>query len=404
MVLRAGYGIFYDRFTEDLALTQALRNGLIQQQFLVQNPAFFNPNQVVPPSAFQSSTLAPQTIYQPNPNLRTPYTMQTGVSLERQLTKSANVAVTYLNSRGVHAFYTNFVNANAPGALPPGEILYQYQSAGMFKQNQLIVNSSVRMGTKLTLFGYYVLNYANSDTSGPTYMPSDPLDPALDYGRASFDYRHRLFMGGTVGLPKGFRLSPFLIASSGPPFNVTTGSELFGDAQFNSRPAFATCTATPAPNVVQTKFGCFNIAPAPGELLIPINDATGPARFVLNLRLSKSIGFGKKKEATAATGPGGPGGGGTFGRGPGPGPGGGGRGGGFGGGRGGGMFDAGATNRRYTLTFAVAARNVLNNVNLAIPVGNLSSPLFGQSNGLAGGPYSSNTANRRIDLQVTFGF
>ncbi len=192
--------------------------------------------------------------------------MQTGVSLERQLTKSANVAVTYLNSRGVHAFYTNFVNANAPGALPPGEILYQYQSAGMFKQNQLIVNSSVRMGTKLTLFGYYVLNYANSDTSGPTYMPSDPLDPALDYGRASFDYRHRFFMGGTVGPAKGFRLSPFLIASSGPPFNITTGSDLFGDAQFNSRPAFATCTATSAPNVVQTKFGCFNVAPAPGEV------------------------------------------------------------------------------------------------------------------------------------------
>src|SRR5262249_41803885 len=125
-------------------------------------------------------------------------------------------------------------------------------------------------------------------------------------------------------------------------------------------------------------------------------------RFVLNLRLSKAFGFGKKKEAVNTGGPGGPGGG-TFGRGPGPGPGGGGRGAGFGGGRGGGGFDA-QSNRRYTLTFAVAARNVLNNVNLATPIGNLSSPVFGQSNGLAGGPYSSNTANRRVDLQVTFSF
>ncbi len=402
MVLRAGFGIFYDRFTEDLVLTQQLQNGIIQQQFLVQNPAFYNPNQVVPPSQFTASSISPQTIYQPNPNLRTPYTMQTGISLERQLTKSANMAVTYLNSRGVHAFYTNFINANEPGALPPNEILYQYQSEGVFEQNQLIVNSSVRMGTKLTLFGYYVLNYANSDTAGPTYMPSDPLDPAADYGRASFDYRQRLFMGGTIGLPKAFRLSPFLIASSGVPFNITTGDDLFGDAQFNTRPGVATCSATPTPNIVQTKYGCFNVAPAPGDALLPINDATGPGRFVLNLRLSKTFGFGKKNEATAATGPGGPGGGGTFGRGPG-GPGGGGRGGG-GGPRGGGGFDAGATNKRYGLTFAVAARNVFNNVNLATPVGNLSSPVFGQSNGLAGGPYSSNTANRRIDLQVTFSF
>jgi hypothetical protein len=403
IVLRAGYGIFYDRFTEDLALTQQLQNGLIQQQFIVQNPAFFNPNTTTLPADFGGSTVAPRTIYQPNPNLRAPYTMQTGVSVERQLTKSANVAVTYLNSRGVHAFYTNFINANQPGAVPPDQILYQYQSEGVFKQNQLIVNSSVRMGTKLTLFGYYVLNYAKSDTSGPTFVPSDPLDPSLDYGRAAFDYRHRLFVGGTVSLPQGFRLSPFLVASSGPPFNITTGDDLFGDAQFNARPAFATCT-TSAPNIVQTKFGCFNVNPAPGDALIPINDAAGPARFALNLRLSKTFGFGQKKEAAPAAGPGGPGGGGTFGRGPGVG-GGGGRGGGFGGGgRGGGGFDAGATNRRYSLTFAVSARNVFNNVNLAIPVGDLSSPLFGQSNGLAGGPYSSNTANRRIDLQVTFSF
>jgi len=261
------------------------------------------------------------------------------------------------------------------------------------------------MGAKLSIFGYYVLNYASSDTSGPTYVPSDPLDPALDYGRATFDYRQRVFMGGTIGLPKNFRLSPFLIASTGVPFNITTGQDLFGDAQFNARPSFAPCSSVGAPNVLQTKFGCFNAAPTIGSALIPVNDATGPGRFVLNLRLSKTIGFGKVKETAATAGPGGPGSGGTFGRG--PGGGGGGRGGGGGGGRGGGGpggSDSGATNRRYSLTFSVAGRNILNNVNLATPVGDLSSPLFGQSNGLAGQPYSSNTANRRIDLQVTFGF
>jgi hypothetical protein len=249
----------------------------------------------------------------------------------------------------------------------------------------------------VSLFGYYVLNYANSDTSGASYIPSDPLDPALDYGRASFDYRNRIFMGGTLNFPKGFRLSPFFIASSGPPFNITTGQDVFGDARFNARPAFAACSATPALNIVQTTFGCFDVSPQPGESLIPINDAEGAARFTLNLRLSKTFGFGRTKEASAAGGPGGPGGGGTFGR-PGMGPG---RGGG-GGERGG--FDQGATNRRYSLTFAVSARNTFNKVNLATPIGDLSSPLFGQSNGIAGGPYGSSTANRRIDLQVTFGF
>ena len=58
------------------------------------------------------------------------------------------------------------------------------------------------------------------------------------------------------------------------------------------------------------------------------------------------------------------------------------------GGGGGGMFTRDGTGRRYNLTFTVSARNVLNRVNLAPPVGNISSPLFDQSIALAGGPYS----------------
>jgi hypothetical protein len=56
------------------------------------------------------------------------------------------------------------------------------------------------------------------------------------------------------------------------------------------------------------------------------------------------------------------------------------------------------------MTFTISGRNVLNRVNLAPPVGSITSPLFGESNQLAGGPYSSAGANRRIDLQVLFSF
>lgn len=389
-VLRAGYGIFYDRFGSDLVLQQQLQNGIIQQQFLVQNPPFFDPNKALP----VSSSASPVTIYTPNPNLRTPYVMQTGATIERQLTKVANLSVTYLNSRGVHQFYTN---ATPPaGTPPPGatpQIIYQYQSGGIFKQNQLIVNSSIRMGQNLSLFGYYTLNYAHSDTAGANYVPSTPSDILQDYGRASFDVRHRVFIGGSVGLPAGFRLSPFMIASSGSPFNITTGQDLFGIAVFNTRPTIGTCGA---PGVKDTVYGCFNLATVPGQAVIPINEGTGPGRFTLNLRVSKTFGFGAKKEPNAQGG-GGPGGG-TFGRGPG-GPHGGG-----GGERGGGIFGGNPSNNRYNLTFTVNARNVFNDVNVTNPIGNLSSPLFGQSNGLVGGPFSSSTANRLIYLQCLFNF
>ena len=396
-VLRAGFGMFYDRFAYNLELQQ-LRynlNGSLQNEYQVANPQFFiGQTPVLPPSATGSNA------YANNPNLHAPYTIQTGVTLERQLTKTANLAVTYLNSRGVHEFYTNNLNPVDPITGQRADAnqgnVFQYQSEGIFKQNQVIVNGSIRMGTKLSLFGYYTLNYADSDTSGAGSFPSNPGNLQEDYGRASYDIRHRLFVGGSIGLPHGFRLSPFLIASSGIPFNITTGTDPYQNQndQYNLRPAFATCT--PA---IQTKFGCF-VIPTAGELSIytpiPVNYGDGPGRFSLNLRLSKTFGFGPVLEG-ASGGGGGPMGGGTFGRGPG-GPGRGGPGGGRGG------PDAGATNRRYAVTFSVNARNVLNNVNLATPIGNLGSPLFGESNGLTGRPYSDSTSNRRLDLQVSFSF
>jgi hypothetical protein len=76
------------------------------------------------------------------------------------------------------------------------------------------------------------------------------------------------------------------------------------------------------------------------------------------------------------------------------------------GGGGGGFWGGGTTNRRYNLTFSIAARNLFNNVNLGLPVGSLSSPIFGESNGIAGffGGGAGGAANRRIDLQVRFAF
>jgi hypothetical protein len=70
-----------------------------------------------------------------------------------------------------------------------------------------------------------------------------------------------------------------------------------------------------------------------------------------------------------------------------------------------------ASDRRYNLTLGVSVRNVFNKVNLANPSGVLNataqgtvSQFFDSSNGIQGGPFSSGSAVRRIDLQATFSF
>jgi hypothetical protein len=338
--------------------------------------------------------------------------MQTAVTVERQISKDAKVAVSYLNSRGVHQFLTRNINAPLPGTFNPADPasgvrplgpignVYQYESSGILKQNQLIVNATVRAASKISVFGYYTLNYANGNTNGASFFPSNQYNLAADYGRSAFDVRNRLFMGGTVALPYAIRLSPFMIVSSGRPYNITLGRDLNGDSIFNDRPGListrscSTVTSL-APSVECTQVGTFDLVPAAGETIVPINYGTAPGMFTLNLRLSKTFGLGPKVEGSAGRrGDMGPGGGGhDHGR--------------FGQVMGGPIGLGSATDRRYSLTFGVQARNVLNRVNLGVPVGNLSSPLFGESNSLAGGfgPGGPSTAaNRKIDLMVTFNF
>jgi hypothetical protein len=420
-VLRAGFGIFYDRFNETYALqAERLAGGAdALTQFVVTTPGFFNATTPVPISSLPANLTLPST-YRLEPNLRSPSTTQTAVSFERQLTKVANMSVSYLNSRGADQLFTNNINTPFIGEYIPTQPLlnrplgpignvYEYESEAIFRQNQLFVQATVRAGSKLLITSYYTLNYAKSDTSGANSFPSNPFNILADYGRASFDIRNRYFMLASIALPYGFRFSPFMIASSGIPYNITLSQDVLGSSQFNYRPNFATAS-TPSQNVVTVPgLPAFNTVPSPGEE-IPVNYLTSAGRFTLNVRLSKTFGFGKAAEGPTGAGAGGPGGGG-------------GRGGGGGGGRGpGGPFGggggfggiAGGSNKRYNVTFSINARNLLNNVNSAVPSAVLfaptatspaeASPFFARPNTQALGPFNSNSANRQIYLQASFSF
>jgi hypothetical protein len=428
-VLRAGFGIFYDRFPENLVLQADRLNGINQQTLLISSPNFFP--ELPATTTLESLSSSLPTSYQLAPNLRAPYTLQFATSLEQQVTKNATVSVTYLHSHGVHQLLLDDLNAPLPGTFPLGDPsvglrplgnsvgnLYQYDSVGLFNQNQLISNFNLRLGAKLSLFGYYTLNYADSDTTGNTpTVAMNPYNLLESYGRASFDIRNRFFMAGTWNLPHRFALSPFLVTASGAPFNVTVGPDLFGTGVFNARPGFAPAGAS-GPGIVTKSLGTFDTEPQAGQALVPSNYFTGPGQFTLNLRLSKTFSFGKEVGRRANTGGGGGyGGGGGGGGGRGGGGGGGYGGGGLGGrgmagggGRGGGIFGPGNTStKRYNLTFSVYARNLTNNVNLGTPIGVIGSPLFDHSNSLGGvfggGPGGGSQAmNRRIDFQVVFSF
>lgn len=425
-VIRSGWGIFFTRFPDTDVLNALRFNGVTQTNYLINNAVAQGGSAAAQQAlayypavpAVSLLTVENQAIYQIDQSLHAPYIMQGSIGVERALPAHTTLAVNFVDTRGVHVLRERDINAYLPGTYtgqgtgirpyPIPDDIYNYETSGLFKQAQLITNVNSRINNHISLQGYYVFGEAHTNAGG---FPMNQYNDDADWGRASYDARHRAFIGGNVGLPFGLIVAPFMTASSGLPFNITTGNDFEGDGIFNQRPAFATGPCAPSmPSIVCTRFGAFNLTPEPGQAVIPFNYGNGPAQFSVNFRLSRTWGWGE------SAGPAGPrnNGGGGFGGPGGPGGGGGGRGGGggFGGGgmRGMGMGAIAGTGKKYNLTLTLAARNAFNHVNYGTPNGVLTSPFFGESTTLAGqglgmfGGAGSAAGNRRIDLQLRFSF
>lgn len=447
-VFRGGAGIFYDRFNENYTLQAERFDGTSQIQYVVttgagilSQPVFSADGRVTNvPTAAQLAQFAPltSTIRRVSEDLKSPYTMQAVLGVERQLPLRTTLSTFFIWSRNVNVLRLR--NVNAPVCGPTGALcpqnptqaqlqafrpdptlgnVYEYESSGFLNQRQLIVNFNSRLNPRFSLFGNYRLGWAKGDAEGGGFFggggvsfPAYSYDLSGEYGRSTLGTRHNFFISGQFTLPWNVRVSPFIIASSGIPFNITTGVDTNRDSLFTERPTFGALAAACQSRNLQ-KSWC-DVGGEDPNAIIPRNYGIGPGSFTVNLNVNKTFGFGGSSRTTVADNQGGqpqaggnnPRGGGGRGQGGGGNRGGGGPGGfgGMGGGRGG---FGGGSDKPYNLTLGVQVSNLLNRTNLGIPVGNLSAPTFGQSVSTGGafgffGGGGSNSGNRRIELQARF--
>jgi hypothetical protein len=398
LIIRGGFGIFYERFSENLTLQARRFNGLSQQQFIVTDPSVLDLYPAAPTLETLSGFALPQTVRNVASDLQAPHIMQSAISIERQLPLKTNLTVTFINTRVTHMLRSRNINAPLAGTFIPGVAgsgtrplgnignIFEFESSGRYNQSQLVVNLRGNLGRRVNFFGSYGLNKASSDTDGPLTFPTYSYALDNEYGPASTDVRHYLFLGSFLEGPWGLRIGPGIVARSGVPFNITTGQDTNGDALFTDRPAFA--TDPNKPGVIQTRYGALDPNPAAGATLVPRNYGRGPAFFLTSLHVEKSFSFGGGGSAGPPPGPPPPGP-----PPPGPPPGG---------------------EQRFHLSLSLEVFNILNHANLGTPVGNLSSPLFDQSNTTAGGfgfgggrvGFGGNpqTSNRRIIFGLRFRF
>jgi len=129
-VIRAGYGIFYDRFALANTLAAARYTGVVQQQYVFSNPDTF-PN---PPALLSSGVdRSSQAIQEVDAHFRAPALMQAATTLERQLPRNSTIAITYTNSHSTHVLRSEDINAPLPGTYSvsnPNSGVYPYGSSG----------------------------------------------------------------------------------------------------------------------------------------------------------------------------------------------------------------------------------------------------------------------------------
>jgi outer membrane receptor protein involved in Fe transport len=253
MVLRGGYGLFYDRLSNQLGLLESLSLPNYESSSSVNtggSPTNFNlhgslanPFPTLPvrsqfpilPQLFPQNTSnapAPIGIFDIDPKLRTPYYQQYGLNIQTQLSRGFLLEIGYVGARGEHlpvqteanqalvASPTSPVNgvttnntgttdstaARAPyiGFSNSGFLFLQTSQTSNFNSLQTTVTEKLGKATLLATYMYSKsLDTGSGTTDGTVFTTSsgDQTNPAQAYGPSNFNRTHHAALRFTQPVP-----------------------------------------------------------------------------------------------------------------------------------------------------------------------------------------------------------
>jgi hypothetical protein len=226
-VIRAGFGEYY-ALLDNLSY-RLDQNAPFNNVYAVKNIPF---SSITPSATYAGAKLIPSGV---QPNLLTPTVESWSLKIEQQIAPNTSLGVSYIGSHGYHELLSVDANLPSPTLCPaspcpsgyPAGILYypsgaalqnnavlnttQWFSEGVSSYRGLEVDVNHHFSHGLQFRAVYTFSKAlddgdNMNTSVATNSPAfvaNPLDPAADYGRASFDVRHSGVLNATYDLPFG---------------------------------------------------------------------------------------------------------------------------------------------------------------------------------------------------------
>ncbi|MGH9560568.1 MAG: TonB-dependent receptor domain-containing protein, partial [Terracidiphilus sp.] len=347
-------GLFSSVVPSSIA-TEAYRlNGRRQTESLIYFPSFAAPLTPTGQSIDITTVRSlPSTLSQPT-------SFQSGIGIEHTFPRHWHAQANLYSGEGWNMIRSRNINAPlvssaanqspnlaaalaAPRPIASNENIFQFENTGHLHGNAVFLGLDQHSLKRIAFFlGYLNFNFI-TDSNNQGFAQSAYSNQG-EAARPDWQSRNRVFFFGNLSLPRGVQLSTQFDASSGLPYNVTTGTDDNGDGIFNDRPSYADA---PAPGVTSTPFGLLSTNTVNGD--VPRNLGTMPRLVHLDTNLSRAWKIGRNRP-----------------------------------------------DRPSTLTLNLRTANLLNHTNVAAVSSIVSSPVFAQ-------PVAAESA-RRIELGARFAF
>lgn len=265
-VVRGGWGLFYDAFSQDIFLGHVPFNctfcpgpaftgiGLAAISFATLSGAPFSPSTPV-----YSSPTPLGDFFGVDPHIRTPYIQNFNLNFQRQITNKAVAQIGYVGAKGTKLFRFRDINQPGQAAITASDLANGVQSFGVprpfgnffyINQEESSANSiyhSLQASLRLSdfhgltsqvnyVYSHSIDNASDSEDFIPNAaQPNNSLAPNLERGNSNFDIRNRFSWnfgyefpnrkGSHAKLTDGWGLDGVVNLQDGQPFSFNYNFE-----------------------------------------------------------------------------------------------------------------------------------------------------------------------------------